>query len=313
MSVTPSTFPANGGDASGWRVWVMGARPQTLGAAVAPVVVGTVVAITGDGAPVIWWRFACVLVVAVAVQIGTNYANDYSDGKRGTDDPGSRIGPPRLVGSGLASPSAVKRAMLIAFGVTLLAGVPLMLLVDWRLGALGVVAVAAGWFYTGGPRPYGYAGLGEVFVFVFFGLVATVGSAFVQVEGITAASVICGASMGCWATALLVVNNLRDIPGDSASGKRTLAVRLGAPRTRWLYTALIVLAFVSLPALVAVGATPVVALAFLVVLAARAPVLRVLSGSEGAALVPVLAATGRAQVFFAAAMSVGLVIGSLAG
>lgn len=286
---------------------MLGARPQTLPAAIAPVVVGTAAA-TGSGSDPVWWRLACALLVALSVQVGTNYANDYSDGVRGTDDPGSRVGPPRLVGGGLAEPSQVKKAMLAAFGVTLVAGVPLVLFVDWRLLFVGVAAVAAGWFYTGGPRPYGYLGLGEAFVFVFFGLVATVGSAFVQAEALTWLDVVCGSAMGCWATALLVVNNLRDIPGDSASGKRTLAVRLGAQRTRVLYTLLVVVAFLLIPVMVPAGSSPLVALAFLAVLVARGPVLEVLSGVGGAQLVPVLASTGRAQLLFALALSVGLVL-----
>jgi hypothetical protein len=196
--------------------WVLGARPRTLPAAVAPVLVGTAVGVwTSVGAEdrfsFIAWRFICALIVAVAVQVATNYANDYSDGKRGIDDPGKRVGPPRLVGDGLATPDEVKRAMLVAFGVTLLAGAPLVILVDWRLGLVGVASVAAGWFYTGGANPYGYAGLGEVFVFVFFGLVATVFSAYVQSGQITLLAFGAGAAMGLLATALLVINTL-DIP-----------------------------------------------------------------------------------------------------
>jgi 1,4-dihydroxy-2-naphthoate octaprenyltransferase len=276
---------------------------------VAPVVVGTAVAAEGAAGSIVWWRFACALVVAVSVQVGTNYANDYADGRRGTDDPATRQGPPRLVGNGLASPGEVKRAMVVAFGVTLLAGVPLVVWVDWWLALVGVAAVAAGWFYTGGPRPYGYAGYGELFVFVFFGLVATAGSAYVQTTTLSAAALLCGAAMGCWATALLVVNNLRDIPGDSSSGKRTLAVRLGAQPTRVLYTALVVLAFLALPALVATGTTPLVALAFVAVVVVRGAVLEVLSGVEGPRLIPVLVQTGRAQMTFGALLAVGLVLG----
>jgi 1,4-dihydroxy-2-naphthoate octaprenyltransferase len=290
-------------------MWWLGARPQTLPVAVAPVVVGTAVALEGQPGQVIWWRFVCALVVAVSVQVGTNYANDYSDGVRGTDDPEQRQGPPRLVGNGLASPSSVKKAMLIAFGVTLLAGVPLVILVNWWLAVVGVAAVAAGWFYTGGPRPYGYAGFGELFVFVFFGLVATAGSAFVQTETLTLTALVCGAAMGCWATALLVVNNLRDIPGDTASGKHTLAVRLGDRRTRSLYTALVVASFILVPVLVALGTTPAVALAFVAVVVVRGAVLDVLSGVGGSGLIPVLVSTGRAQLVFSAALAVGLLIG----
>jgi 1,4-dihydroxy-2-naphthoate octaprenyltransferase len=275
---------------------------------VAPVVVGTAVAVEGAIDQLVWWRFACALVVALSVQVGTNYANDYADGVRGTDDPGTREGPPRLVGNGLAPAGAVKRAMLVAFGITAAAGVPLVIWVDWWLAAVGVAAVAAGWFYTGGPRPYGYAGFGELFVFVFFGLVATAGSAYVQARALTLPAVLCGVAMGCWATALLVVNNLRDIPGDTESGKRTLAVRLGAGRTRSLYTGLVVAAFLVLPGLVAAGTTPLVALAFVAVVVARGAVVEVLSGASGAALIPVLVHTGRAQLVFAVALTVGLLL-----
>jgi 1,4-dihydroxy-2-naphthoate octaprenyltransferase len=275
---------------------------------VAPVVVGTALAIDGAIGQLVWWRFVCALVVAVSVQVGTNYANDYADGVRGTDDPDARQGPPRLVGNGLADASSVKRAMLVAFGITVAAGMPLVLWVDWWLAVVGAAAVAAGWFYTGGPRPYGYAGFGELFVFVFFGLVATAGSAYVQTTTLTLAAVLCGAAMGCWATALLVVNNLRDIPGDTDAGKRTLAVRLGAQRTRRLYTVLVVTAFLLLPVLVAAGTTPLVALAFVAVVVARGAVVEVLSGGSGAALIPVLVRTGRAQLAFAGGLTTGLLL-----
>jgi 1,4-dihydroxy-2-naphthoate octaprenyltransferase len=289
-------------------LWVLGARPRTLPAAVAPVLVGTAAALSADGASsVIWWRALCALGVAVLVQVATNFANDYSDGVRGTDDPGERVGPPRLVGWGLATPAQVKRAMLACFGLTLAAGAPLVLLVDWRLALVGVAAVAAGWFYTGGPRPYGYAGFGEVFVFVFFGLVATVGSTWVQLERSTAVAWLCGLAMGCLATALLVVNNLRDIPGDTRSGKRTLAVRIGASRTRVLYTALLVAPVLLVPVMVAAGASPVVALALVAVVVGRGAVVQVLSGAAGPTLVAVLARTGLVQLSYAAGLAIGLV------
>lgn len=298
---------------TGWRLWWLGARPRTLPAAVAPVVVGTAAAV-GDGGSatgiggVIWWRFACALAVAVFVQIATNLANDYSDGIRGTDDPGERVGPPRLVGDGLATPGEVKRAMLVCFGLTLAAGTPLVLLVDWRLAIVGVAAVAAGWFYTGGANPYGYAGFGELFVFVFFGLVATAGSAYVQTESITATAWVAATAMGSIATALLVVNNLRDIPGDARAGKRTLAVRIGDRATRGLYVALLVLAFLLVPAMVAAGASPVVALALIAVVMARRPVLAVLSGALGPSLVPVLVDTGRVQMVYGILAAIGLLV-----
>ena len=298
---------------TGWRLWWLGARPRTLAAAIAPVVVGTAAAV-GDGGSaggvggIIWWRFACATAVAVFVQVATNYANDYSDGIRGTDDPGSRTGPPRLVGDGLASPSEVKRAMLVCFALTMVAGTPLVLFVDWRLALVGVAAVAAGWFYTGGSSPYGYAGFGELFVFVFFGLVATAGSAYVQTESLTATTWVAAGAMGFLATALLVVNNLRDIPGDTAAGKRTLAVRMGDSATRGFYVALLVLAVVAVPVMVATGASPVVALALVSVVAARRPVLAVLSGASGAALVAVLSDTGRLQMLYGACAAVGLAV-----
>lgn len=298
---------------SNWRIWLVGARPRTLPAAVAPVVVGTAAAVGQGGTQggigaVIWWRFACALTVAVMVQVGTNYANDYSDGIRGTDDPGRRVGPPRLVGDSLATPASVKRAMVVCFGLTLVAGAPLVLLVDWRLALVGVAAVAAGWFYTGGPRPYGYAGLGELFVFVFFGLVATGGAFFVQAEELNMLSLLCGVAMGALATALLVINNLRDIPGDTVAGKRTLAVALGEPRTRGLYVSLLVLAVVLVPAFVAAGSSAVVALALIAVLPARRPVLSVLAGARGSQLIPVLVDTGRVQLLYGALAAVGLVM-----
>lgn len=298
---------------SGWRLWWLGARPRTLPAAIAPVVVGTAASVgdggSGDGVgSVIWWRLACALAVAVFVQVATNYANDYSDGIRGTDAPGERVGPPRLVGDGLAPPGRVKRAMLVCFALTVLAGAPLVLLVDWRLALVGVAAVAAGWFYTGGANPYGYAGLGELFVFVFFGLVATAGSAFVQTESITATTWVAAVAMGCLATALLVVNNLRDIPGDTRASKRTLAVRIGDRATRVLYVFLLVLAFVSVPLMAATGASPLVALALVSVVVARRPVISVLSGTVGPGLIAVLADTGRVQIVFGALAAVGLVV-----
>ena len=292
---------------SGWRLWWLGARPRTLPAAIAPVLVGTAAA-TVERPGVIWWRLVCALGVALSVQIATNFANDYSDGKRGTDDPSQRVGPPRLVGNGLAPAAAVKRATLISFLVTGLFGLPLVIWVDWRLVLVGVAAIAAGWFYTGGSRPYGYAGFGELFVFVFFGLVAVVFSTFVQIERLTWLSVACGVAIGCLATALLVVNNLRDISGDAAAGKRTLAVRLGDRGTRFLYVALIVIAMVLVPVIAGFGGRPVAGLALVSVFAARRPVVDVLGGAYGAALLRVLADTGRVELLYAVVLAIGLVI-----
>ena len=291
-----------------WRRWILGARPRTLPAAVAPVLVGTAAAVGGDLERFSAWVFACALGVALLVQIATNYANDYSDGKRGADDPGARLGPPRLVGNGLATPSEVKRAMLVAFGLAAACGTPLVLFVDWRLVFVGVASIAAGWFYTGGSRPYGYAGFGEVFVFVFFGLVATVGAAYVQILDTTWLAVVSGCAMGCLSTALLVVNNLRDIPGDTAVGKRTLAVRLGDRRTRVLYVVLLVLPFVLLPFMAGLGGRPLAALAFVAVVLARPPVVSVLSGARSGKLIGVLADTGRVQLVYGVLLATGLLL-----
>jgi len=291
------------------NVWLAGARPRTLPAAVVPVLVGTACAVGQRAGGLVWWRAGAALVVALAIQVGTNYANDYSDGKRGTDDPGRRVGPVRLVGWGLKSPAAVKRAALASFGVAALAGLALAAAVGWELVVVGAASFAAGWLYTGGPKPYGYLGLGEVFVFTFFGLVATVGSSYVQLEEVQGLAVAAAVPVGLLATALLVVNNLRDIPGDTLSGKRTLAVRLGGARTRWLYVALVAGAFVSLPFVAGLGGRPAGALAFAALFLAQKPVLRVLQGAGGADLVPVLAATGQVQLAYGALLALGLALG----
>jgi 1,4-dihydroxy-2-naphthoate octaprenyltransferase len=287
--------------------WILGARVRTLPAAVVPVVVGTCAAVGGrPAADVRWGNAVLAIIVALALQVATNYANDYSDGKRGTDDPTTRVGPPRLVGSGLATPAEVKRAMLLSFAVALLAGFGLVLTVGWELIPVGAAAVAAGWFYTGGPRPYGYAGFGEAFVFVFFGLVATVGSAYVQTERVTWLATGCGVVIGCLATALLVINNLRDIPGDSRTGKHTLAVRLGDKRTRGLYTALIVVPFLLLPLIAGLSGRPAAALAYVALPLSTRPLVTVLSGATGPALIPVLAKTALVELVYGLMLAVGL-------
>ncbi len=282
--------------------WFAGARPRTLPASAVPVVVGTAVA-SADGS-VIWWRAAVALVVAVALQVGTNYANDYSDGVRGTDD--VRVGPVRLVASGLASPPAVRRAAVVAFAVAAAGGLALAAAAGWWLVAVGAACIAAGWLYTGGPRPYGYAGLGELFVFVFFGLVATVGTTYVQIGRITGLAVAAAVPVGLLAVALLVVNNLRDIPGDTASGKRTLAVRIGAPATRRLYAAVVLIPFGVAAAIAASQLGALLALAALPL--AVPPVRRVLAGEQGKGLIAVLVATARLQLVFGALLAVGIAI-----
>ena len=285
------------------RTWIAGARPRTLPAAIVPVAVGTAVA--GSTDVVIWWRAACAAVVALALQVGTNYANDYSDGVRGTDD--RRVGPVRLVGQGLATPAAVRTAALASFAVGGVAGLALAAVAGWWLVLVGAAAIAAGWLYTGGPRPYGYAGLGEVFVFVFFGVVATAGSAYVHLERLTALSVVASVPVGLLAVALLVTNNLRDIPTDARSGKRTLAVRLGDRGSRRLYALLVAGVFVSAAALA--PARPWALLALLAVPVAVPLVRTVLGGATGPALIAVLVGTGRLQLVVGALLSLGIALG----
>ena len=281
--------------------WVLGSRPRTLPAAVVPVAVGTALCV-GQGEAQ-WWRAILALVVSAALQIGVNFANDYSDGVRGTDD--VRVGPQRLVASGLAEPRAVKRAALISFGGAAVAGLVLAIVTTPWLILVGVAAIAAGWFYTGGPNPYGYLGLGEVFV--FFGLVATVGTTFVIMGRLLVDSWIAGSAVGCWACALLVVNNLRDIPTDTLSGKRTLAVRLGDRTTRVFYGVLVVTALV-LGAILAVRTLWCLLIVLTIPFTIR-PVRSVMEGAEGRALIPVLEATGRSQLIFGVLLCAGLAVG----
>jgi 1,4-dihydroxy-2-naphthoate octaprenyltransferase len=303
---------------------VLGARPRTLPAAVVPVLVGTAAAHpwshrSGRLAPPAglgvnaWWCALGALVVALAIQVGTNYANDYSDGIRGTDD--ARVGPVRLVATGLASPGAVKRAAFLAFGVAAVVGLGLAWATSWWILLVGAACLLAGWFYTGGPRPYGYAGLGEAFVFVFFGLVATVGTFYVQTLRLGVAVVwLAAVAVGLLATALLLANNVRDIGTDSVTGKRTLAVRVGRVRAGWLYVACVALPFVGVAvwavlsvtgtvtaARPAISLLPLLALPLVVV-----PIRLVRSDAEGRDLLPVLAATGRLQLVFGVLASVAL-------
>jgi 1,4-dihydroxy-2-naphthoate polyprenyltransferase len=310
--------------------WVVGARPRTLPAAIVPVFVGTAAAhplhsgFSGwsgyaplslqTGPPVgVWWRALGALVVALAIQVGTNYANDYSDGIKGTDD--ARVGPVRLVASGLASPGAVKRAALACFAVAGVAGLGLAWATSWWILIVGAACLAAGWLYTGGPRPYGYAGLGEVFVFVFFGLVATVGTFYVQTVRVGEPVVWFAAVLvGLLATALLLANNLRDIETDAHSGKRTIAVRVGRRDAGWFYVSCVVLPFAAVLLWFLLSVTSTFeswrAVATLVPLLALplvlAPVKVVNSDASGRALLPVLAATGRLQMVFGALLGASL-------
>ena len=288
---------------TGLGIWVTGARPRTLVAAVVPVAVGSGVAVGHEAHAVEWWRAVVALVVAAALQIAVNFANDYSDGVRGTDDV-RRVGPTRLVGSGLVEPAAVKRAALLSFAVAGVAGFGLAAVVGWELLLIGAACLLAGWTYTGGPRPYGYLGLGEVFVFVFFGLVATVGTTYVLTEELSGLAIMCSLSVGLWATALLVVNNLRDIPGDTAAGKRTLAVRLGDRATRRIYIAMLIGSY-AISVLASFGGRAAAA-ALLGVPFAVGAAREIVRGAQGAKLIGVLAATGRLELISGLSMAVGL-------
>jgi 1,4-dihydroxy-2-naphthoate octaprenyltransferase len=274
--------------------WILGARPRTLPAAVVPVVVGLAVAIGVEGAQ--WSRAGLALVVSLLLQVGVNYANDYSDGVRGTDE--VRVGPQRLVGSGLASARSVKLAAFLCFGFAAIVGLALALLTSLWVIPVGLAAVLAGWFYTGGKNPYGYIGLGEVFVFVFFGLVATVGTTYVILEKIPAMAWLQGIATGCLACALLVINNLRDIPTDRLVGKRTLAVRLGDQRTRILFISLILLG-IGCGAVAAVS-QPWSLIVLLCLFPAVRPLKSVRRGASGHELIAVLGSTGQLQIVFGA-------------
>ena len=287
--------------------WLAGARPRTLPAAVAPVLVGSAAAVAAGAFSIP--RALLALLVALALQVGVNYANDYSDGIRGTD--AERVGPVRLVGSGLARPRTVKLAAFGCFGVAALAGLALVLLTGmWWLIAVGAACIAAAWFYTGGSKPYGYLGLGELFVFVFFGLVAVCGTTLVQVGHVTVASVLGGVGVGALACALLVANNLRDIVGDRLAGKKTLATRMGPGRTQWFYLLLLVVAVFAGVAMAA--ATSWWALLGLLALATLIPALvTVFSGAGGGSLLRVLKATGLAELNYALGILLGVLLSRL--
>jgi 1,4-dihydroxy-2-naphthoate octaprenyltransferase len=290
-------------------VWWRGARPRTLGAGLVPVVLGTAAA--GE---VIWWRFAAALLVAAGLQVGVNYANDYFDGIRGVDT-GDRVGPPRLTQSGAATPAAVLVAALISLGVAAVAGLSLALATAPVLILfVGALALAAAVLYSGGPRPYAGLGLGEAMVFVFFGLMATCGTAFVMVEGVPAPAWWCGAVMGFLAVAILVANNLRDIATDEASGKRTLAVRIGDRRTRQLYRACVVAAFATIALGVVVdigfegaGLTQWALLGLLAWVLAIRP-MEAVGSATGRDLIPVLTGTAATHAACGLLTALGLVL-----
>ncbi|WP_188941892.1 1,4-dihydroxy-2-naphthoate polyprenyltransferase [Nakamurella endophytica] len=285
------------------RQWLSASRPRTLPAAVAPVLVGS-----GAGAFLggfSWWRGLAALVVALALQVGVNFANDYSDGIRGTDT--VRVGPMRLVASGAAEPRAVKLAAFGCFAVAGVAGLLLALATAWWLLLVGAAAVAAAWFYTGGPKPYGYSGFGEVFVFLFFGLVAVLGTTYVQAGRVSGAAVAGAIGIGLLACALLMVNNLRDIPTDTEAGKHTLAVLLGDRLSRRVYVVMVAGAFVAV--LVMALTEPWCLLGLLAAPLALGPVRTVLSGATGRQLIAALGATGRLEFVQAALLAVGFLLG----
>jgi 1,4-dihydroxy-2-naphthoate polyprenyltransferase len=282
--------------------WVAGARPRTLPAALAPVLVGSgAAAAIGSFRPL---PAVLALVVALALQVAVNYANDYSDGTRGTD--AERVGPMRLVGSGAAAPRQVLIAAGLAFAVAAVAGLGLAALSSWWLVAVGAVCIAAAWTYTGGPLPYGYRALGEVFVFVFFGLVAVVGTTFVQTGTLPGLAFAVAVPVGLLIVAILVVNNLRDIHGDAAVGKRTLAVLLGERATRILFAGLFVVAF---GVIAAVGiARPWALLGLLAAPLAVPPARVVLSGGRGPALIRALQGTGLVTLATGVLLGAGLAL-----
>lgn len=324
-----------------WRLWVAGARPRTFPAAIVPVAVGSAVGYASSGHVKLgsgagtrgghgtavgvlehqlnWGHALGALVVALFIQIGTNYVNDYADGLRGTDE--VRVGPVRLVAGGLASVRSVKVAALISFGIAALAGLLLAAAVSWWLVPVGLVCGLAGWAYTGGPKPYGYLGLGEVFVFVFFGLVATAGSAYVQHAPYTLAigatlhsfhfnwayPLWAGVPVGLLAVALLEANNMRDIETDTAAGKRTLAVRLGRHGAGVFYVAVLIGVAVSLGVLHRWNAWSLLGLAALPL--AIYPVRIAVSGRTGRDLLPLLGATARLQIAVGVLLTAGIVVG----
>ena len=288
------------------NAWWSAVRPATLAASVAPVLAGTAISVHEGGARLGAGLLA--LAVGVAMQLGVNFANDYSDFVRGADN-ARRIGPLRAASSGVIQPGHVRWAAIAAFGVAALAGLVLSLMTDPRLLAVGVACLLAGWLYTGGPRPYGYSGLGEVFVFLFFGLVATVGTVYVETVRVTPLAVLIGSALGCLATAILVLNNLRDIDTDLAAGKRTLATRIGRSRTRGLLVAVVCVAF-AIPVLAVVlgfaGVT--VLLVWIAIPIAAAPVRIAYSTSSGPPLVRALRRMALAEHAYALLFTLGLLL-----
>ena len=284
------------------REWLAGTRPRTLPAAVVPVLIGSGVALGYDRFSA--GRALLALVVALALQVGVNYANDYSDGVRGSDE--QRVGPVRLVAAGLAPPRQVLAAAWACFFVAGVAGLALAAMTSWWLLAVGAACIAAAWFYTGGPKPYGYNGLGEVFVFLCFGVVAVAGTAYVQMKEFSWLGLAASVPAGLLACALLMVNNLRDIRTDTVAGKRTLAVRLGDARSRVAYVLTLLVPF-GVAALLGFF-RPLTLIVALVLPLARPPIRSVRAGASGPALIKALGQTGRLQLAFGIAFTIGLAI-----
>jgi 1,4-dihydroxy-2-naphthoate octaprenyltransferase len=287
------------------KIWLLASRPKTLPAAVAPVLVGTAYAV-GLTNHLRWGTFIAAMLGAIFIQVGTNLSNDYSDARRGADTE-ERLGPVRVTAGGLVPPKSVLRATYIAFGCAVLCGVYLIAIAGWVVLAIGSASIIAGVLYTGGPRPYGYEGLGEVFVFLFFGLVAVSGSAYVQIEEFTWKALALAIPVGFLATAILVVNNIRDISTDSRAGKRTLAVRMGRERTRGLFGALVYGAFLALIPL-AIFITGYVLVAAVAIVPAVVLVRKVRVHSDGPTLNEALANTGALQLIFCVLLSAGLIL-----
>jgi 1,4-dihydroxy-2-naphthoate polyprenyltransferase len=291
---------------SALRIWLMAARPRTLPAAVAPVLVGTALASTqGTFRPL---TFVAAMVGALFIQVGTNLSNDYSDARRGADTE-DRLGPVRVTAGGLVPPRQVLLATYVAFGAAVLAGAYLIATAGWELLLVGAASILAGVLYTGGPRPYGYEGLGEVFVFLFFGVVAVAGSYFAQVEELAWEAIVLAVPVGLLASAILVVNNVRDLETDRRAGKRTLAVRLGRPRARGLYAAMVYGAFLTAPLAWLLGGDGLSAWLLLPLLAIplAVPVVRLVRNrTDGPALNGALARTGMLQLAFCILLSAGL-------
>jgi 1,4-dihydroxy-2-naphthoate octaprenyltransferase len=288
------------------RLWLLAARPRTLPAAVAPVLVGSSLAVTVDDFSVL--PFVAALIGSIFIQIGTNLSNDYSDARRGADTE-ERLGPVRVTAGGLMPPKRVLVGTYVAFGIAVAAGLYLASVAGWELLVVGAASILAGVLYTGGPRPYGYEGLGELFVFVFFGLVAVAGSYYVQTEDLRWEVFALAVPVGLLASAILVVNNVRDIDTDRRAGKRTLAVKLGRDRARLLYAAMVMIAFAAPPATWAFGGLSAWLLLTLAALPLAPPLIETVSSrTDGPALNGALAGTGRLLAVFSLLLSAGVLL-----